>query len=145
MRLLNRCCLSALAVLVMVTGCPKPRPDPTEPGLGGHVQRGKELQVVRNDLGQLAKLYQTYYTEYGKCPVNWDDFKAYIQRDARTIVQAVDEGRIVVVWGLSSLSGNVVLAYEPNPDLRGNHVVVMGDASVSSMTTDQLRVALQQR
>jgi hypothetical protein len=143
MRFLNRSFI--LVTVVLALGCPKHQEESTEPGLGGHIQRGKELQVIRNDMGQLAKLYQTYYTEFGKSPANWQDFKAYIQRDARTIVAAVDDGRIVVVWGLPGLRSDLVLAYEPNADLRGNHVVAMGDASVSSLTTDQLQAALQKR
>jgi hypothetical protein len=138
----------ALAPVVLAAGCLKTSTssggdDSSEGNVAGHVQRGKDLQKIRNDLGQLAKLYQTYSIDVGRPPADQEAFIKYIQRDARHIAQDIQDGKYVVIWGVQSLSSNTVLAYEKDVDLRGNQVVVMGDATVSSMTPQQLQAALQ--
>jgi hypothetical protein len=140
----------AVAAVVLVAGCLKSSPsstggDGSEGNVAGHVQRGKDLQRIRNDLRQLAQLYQAYSTEMGRPPDDQEAFLSYIQRDARAIAQDIREGKYVVIWKLRSLNSNTVLAYEKDVDLRGNQVVVMGDATVSSMTPQQLQAALQNR
>jgi hypothetical protein len=137
----------ALAPVVLAAGCLKTSTssggdDGSEGNVAGHVQRGKDLQKIRNDLRQLALLYQTYTNEMGRPPADQETFISYIQRDARGIAQDIRDGKYVVIWGLPSLSSSTVLAYEKDVDLRGNQVVVMGDATVSSMTPQQLQAAL---
>jgi hypothetical protein len=141
-----------MAAALLVAGCKKHWPtDDTRSNQGGgggggnvaaHVVRGRDLQKVRNDLGQLAKLYQVYVTEFGRPPAKWEDFKTYIQRDAPKLVQDIEEGKYVVRWGAPASPGTL-LAYEKQVDLRDNQVVVMGDGSVSSMSSQQLQAALQ--
>ena len=146
MRLRGIWLVVALATVVLAAGCLKTPSstgdDGSEGNVAGHVQRGKDLQKIRNDLRQLAMFYQTYTNDVGRPPADQEAFLQYIQRDARGIAQDIRDGKYVVIWGLQSPSSSTVLAYEKDVDLRGNQVVVMGDATVSSMTPQQLQAAL---
>jgi hypothetical protein len=146
MRLLERRCVLAAATLILATGCPKNKPEPTEPGIGAHVQRGKEKQVSQSELGQLGLYYIQYYDSSGqRSPTKLEDLPD-LQRDLRHLAEAIRDGTIVVNWGVKDPnSSNVVLAYEKDPDLRGNHVVLKGDRSVVTMTTQELKAALPNR
>jgi hypothetical protein len=120
-------------------GCVKPPED----NLGAAIKRGKEKPKAANDLQQMAYFYTMYSSEHGRPPASWPDFKAYIQRDASaSMMQAIEEGRYVVSWN-ARLGSSVVLAYERDVDLNGNQVVVMGDASVHTMKTQELQAALR--
>jgi hypothetical protein len=146
MRFLNPWFVLALVLLVMATGCPKTKSEPTEPGIGAHVQRGKEKQVSQSELGQLGLYYIQYYDSTGQLsPTKLEDLPD-LQRDLRHLAEAIRDGTIVVNWGVKDpYSSNVVLAYEKDPDLRGNHVVLKGARSVVTMTTQELNAALQNR
>jgi hypothetical protein len=112
--------------------------------LSGHAKRGMEKPRVQNDLDEIAKFYQLYNTEHGRSPANWNEFKAYMQKDAPKLVQTVDEGRCEIIWN-AKLGSDVVLAYEKEPDLRGTQVVAFGDGHIESMTPAKLQDALQHK
>src|SRR5262249_49948613 len=122
------------------------RPEPTEPGIGAHVQRGKEKRVSENELGQLGLYYLQYYDDHGqRSPAKLEDLPD-LQRDLRHLAEAIRDGTIVVTWGVRDpTSSNVVLAYEKDADIRGTHVVVKGGRAVVTMTTQELNAALQYR
>ena len=133
------------AATLVVAGCVKVDTDPgtdREPGVGAHVARGKEKRTLENDIRQLATFMMTYYTETGKPPRSWEEFKPYIQRDAPHIVREIDEGKIRVLWG-TPMDSSHIIAYEVEPDLRNSHVVARGDSSVVTLTTGDLDAALQ--
>jgi hypothetical protein len=112
--------------------------------LGGHIKRGMEKPKVQNVLDQLAKFYQIYNTENGRSPASWKDLKAYMQKEAPTIVRTIDGGGYEIVWN-ARLGADVVLAYEKEPDLRGSQVVVFGDGHIESMTPAKLQAALEHK
>jgi hypothetical protein len=151
--IMTRCFTAFLLVATTAAlGCPKSESDTAgssgggsgQPGLGAHVVRGKEKRSLENDIRQLAQLMETYQTEFGNPPKNWAEFKSYIQRDAAHIVREIDAKQIEVIWG-APMNSATIIAYEVQPDLRGNHVVAKGDASVVTMPTAELKAALQRR
>jgi hypothetical protein len=139
---------AALLSAAFLTGCPKTESDTSsqgkggEPGLGAHVQRGKEKRSLENDIRQLATFMKAYETENGSPPKSWQDFKPYIQREAGHIVREIDAGQINVLWG-APMNSNTIVAYEVEPDIRNSHVVAKGDGSVVTLPSDQLQAALR--
>ena len=141
---------AALAVALFVTGCPKSDTekggggggDMAQPGIGAHVQRGKEKRSLENDLRQLAMFL--FNPEAGRTPRSWEELKPTMQRDAPHIVREIEGGEIKVLYNVPLSSENIV-AYEVQPDLRGSHVVAMGDGSVHTMPTAQLQAALSRQ
>jgi hypothetical protein len=134
--------LLALAGIVCLAGCAKP---PEGDNLAGHVKRGMEKPKAANNLQQLAYFYIEYNADNGRPPGSWQEFKAYIERDApATMIKAVEDGRLIIIWNARCAS-NVVLAYERDVDLNGDQVAVMGDASVHTMKTQDLQAALRKR
>ena len=123
---------------------PSPPPPADGGSLSGHAKRGMEKPKVQNDLDEIAKFYQIYNTERGKSPANWNEFKAYIQKDAPKLVQTVEQGTCEIIWN-AKLGSEVVLAYEKEPDLRGTQVVVFGDGHIESMAPAKLQEALQRK
>lgn len=128
-------------------GCGGGEPAPAPAAGGGehrwseHVVRGKELTKHRNILQQIGLFYQNYVAETGKPPATVEDFKAYIQREGREEVKAIDDGRIIFVPGARTDSVSV-LAYEKEPDLNGSQEVVMTDGSVKSVPAGDLKKSL---
>jgi len=62
-----------------------------------------------------------------------DDPKAY---------QGLQDGHYVLK-PIRELSSSLVLAYEKDPDLRGNRVVVFGDGSVKTLNEQDFQAALK--
>jgi hypothetical protein len=148
MRIIIAKSIGCVLVAAVMSGCPKIESDTSssrgggQPGIGAHVQRGKEKRSLQNDINQLAKLMQTYEVEFGRVPKTKEEFVTYIQRDAAHIVRAINDNEIVVLWGQPMRSG-IVIAYEREPDLHGTHVVAYGDASTPTISTAQLQAALK--
>jgi hypothetical protein len=144
----------SLPILVLsgslIAGCAarestSPAPRAADGGsLSGHAKRGMEKPKVQNDLDEIAKFYLIYNTEHGRSPANWTEFKAYIQKDAPKLVQAVEQGTCEIIWN-AKLGSGVVLAYEKQPDLRGTQVVVFDDGHIESMAPATLQEALQRK
>src|SRR5262249_24328273 len=108
-------CAALFTSFALIFGCVKPESDtgpgsaaPGQPGIGAHVQRGKEKRSLENDIKQIALFMTSYYTENGQPPRNWPDFKAYIQRDAGHIVREIEEQQIAIVWGAPMNSSTIV-------------------------------------
>ncbi len=136
-----------VAAVLGGAGCVKVDTNPATdqaPGIGAHVARGKEKRSLENDIRQLAQFMMTYYTENGKPPRSWEDFKPYIRRDAPHIVREIDDGQIHVLWG-TPMDSSHIIAYEVEPDLRNSHVVARGDGSVVTLTTGDLNAELQRQ
>lgn len=111
-----------------------------EASLAGMVKQ--ERSKIQNDFNNLAVYYLSYELEMGKPPANWEDFKPYIVRDGpASLVSGIEEGRYVVLWKTKP-SSSKVLAYEKQPDVRGNQVVVYGDRHIVSISSEELKKAL---
>jgi hypothetical protein len=115
---------------------------PPQPGAGG-LRRAVDRPKVLNELRQLGTLYKAYSLEPGRHTLQ--GFKAYIQRDARDLVDRLDK-HVYVLLVTDNPSSTNILAYEKAADGSGNHYVAMGDASVPDpMSTQQLEQALQKQ
>ena len=96
-----------------------------------------------NELREFGRFYVMYNTERNKSPSKLEDLKPYMERDAKTLLEAIKDGYYVVVWNVRELSSNTLLAYEKTPDGNGDHLVVMGDGSVSKLNDQQLQKSLK--
>ena len=143
--------------MLVVTGCGRqasPSPDapaPVDPGAHRGLaplsevglKRVIDRPAVQNDLRQLALFYKTYEAEFGSVK-SADALKNYIKRDAPKLYQALDEKVYVVVPNVRAASGSVV-AYEKTADAAQQHIVAMGDATISQMSTAELQAALKKQ
>jgi hypothetical protein len=107
------------------------------------LKRVIDRPAVQNDLRQLALFYKTYEAEFGSVK-SADALKNYIKRDAPKLYQALDEKVYVVVPNVRAASGSVV-AYEKTADAAQQHIVAMGDATISQMSTAELQAALKKQ
>jgi hypothetical protein len=101
--------------------------------------------AVPNDLQQIAYFYRLYNTEFNRSPASLDEFKTYIQRDAGRLAASLEKSEYVVIWKVSDLSSNAMLAYEKEPDAEGKRYVVMGDASITKLDEQHWQMALPGR
>ncbi len=143
--------ISAAIVLGFLTapfGCgpqsdmPQPATEAVRQEPVGTLKRGMDLRKIENDLDQLGKFHQLYWSEFGKAPGSLKAFEDYIRRDMPTLVQALDDEMYVYVPGCPS-SQDRVLAYESQADLNGRRRVVFGDGHVVPLTRQELDAALK--
>ena len=124
----------------------KPAPPPfqrNEASLAGMVKQ--ERTKIQNDFRNLAIYYKTYETEMGKPPSKWQDLKSYIgNQGPASLVSGIDDGRYVVVWKAKP-GAHRVLAYEKTADVRGNQVVLYAGGSISTITSEELEKALEDK
>jgi hypothetical protein len=143
-----------LGLIVTSVGCGKKaaQPPPQAPGGAqaappapvGRVRRTIDRGKVQNDLREIALFYIQYHDEMGKSPPGLDEFAKFMQKDAGKLVQTLKEGAYEIIWNAPLGSGSI-LAYEKNADLDGKQMVVRGDASISSLRSDELSTALKNR
>jgi hypothetical protein len=132
------------------TASKQPKPSSSGGSSGGGnpasmaVMRGKQITNVKGLMYNLGKFYQQYTLENNRAPTKLEEFTSYIQRDSRPLVQALQDGEITLTLS-SQLNSNVVLAYETKPYVDGTRVVLMGDGSVSTMSTQDFQAALNSR
>ncbi len=141
----------ALIMSLLCAGCAKKPPPKVEESpppfqrdeqsLAGMVKQ--ERSKIQNDFDNFAIYYLSYELEMGKPPAKWEDFKPYIVRDGpASLVSGIENGRYVVVWKTKP-SSNKVLAYEKQPDVNGNQVVVFGDRHIVTISSEELKKALE--
>jgi hypothetical protein len=112
-------------------------------GCGG-VQQAAQRQKRSNDLKQIGLAYHNYLDAEGKAPQQAADLQKYLQ-DAPAVSQALQNGQYVLLWGakLQSMPAgapNTVLGYEADVPTKGGNVL-MGDASVRTMTAQEFQAA----
>jgi hypothetical protein len=136
----------AFAIVILVlTGCGRGATE--SPVTGGFsevgVKRVIDRPAVQNDLRQLALFYKTCEADYGRVK-SVEEFKRYIKRDAPKLVQALEDKVYIVVPNVRGGAGTIV-AYEKTPDAAKQHIVAMGDGTISQMSTQQLQAALKKQ
>ncbi|SRR6266851_2351301 len=144
-----------VAAILFSTGCgkksepegeAKPAAPPfqrNESSLVGMVKQ--ERSKIENDFKNLAIYYRLCANDNnGRGPAKWEHLKPYIGNDLPSLVQAIEEGRYVVIWK-SGMSSNDVIAYEKQADTKGHHVAVFGDGHIVTISTDDLERAKKQK
>jgi hypothetical protein len=138
----------AIADLVLFSGCIRKKDPPPEPpkfqrnesSLYGMVKQ--ERQKIQNDFKNLHLYYLQYQTDFGRSPAKWESLKSYIQKEAPpSLITGIEEGRYVVIWN-AQLSSNKVLAYEKQPDVNDQQVVLFGDGHIETIKSAELQKAL---
>jgi hypothetical protein len=115
-----------------------PLPNPggqQEPPRPANIAGIPDRETVKNDLRQLALLVQANDTR--RSPRDLKAFIQSLQRDARHLAQALEKQQYGLFPNVP-LNSNTVLAFEWPGDSAGQHIVVMGDGSVTSISRQQL-------
>jgi hypothetical protein len=122
--------LGTLAVLV--AGCGKPAVDP-------------DVQLRNSELTEIYDSYFTYNKTSGRPPKQLSDLNTKeLQAVSGGVgLQAVKDGKYVVVWGVdvSGKDAGKVVAYEKDAPKQGG-AVVTADGKVKNMSADELQAAL---
>jgi hypothetical protein len=104
-------------------------------------QRPGANVVTKNDLSQLALLYNTYYTD-DPVPANVEEIKAKVKKDAPNIYKLIDNKDVEVVYH-KQIRGDILVAYQKDVGKDGNHLAVFGDRSVKPITKEELAKLLK--
>lgn len=104
-------------------------------------QRPGANVVTKNDLNQLALLYNTYYAD-DPVPANVDEIKAKVKKDAPNIYKLIENKDVEVVYH-RQIRGDILVAYQKDVGKDGGHLAVFGDRSVKSITKEELAKLLK--
>jgi hypothetical protein len=104
-------------------------------------QRPGTNVVTKNDLNQLALLYNTYYAD-DPVPANVEDIGARVKKDAPNIYKQIESKAIELVYH-RQLRADILVAYAKEPGKDGGHLAVFGDRSVKSITKEELAKLLK--
>lgn len=118
--------------------------NPIVPGAGPGVMAGRGAGMktdARNQIGQIAKFYIAFNTEFNRSPASKKELMDYLKTEANKEYQSLQEGYFEIVPN-AQLASNIILVYEAKADNAGKHFVAMGDGSVSAGTTQEVKAAL---
>lgn len=144
----DRWFLIVLAMSLFLAGCAKKKVQkeeddkPVDPRVRGQ-QIGKYLPSVGrvdpgNDLRSIGQFYLQHQATSGRPPMSLDDLPE-MQQEGRQLVQLIQSGEYVVLWGLDPANaGSNVLAYHKNVPMSGG-MVLLGDGSVHNMQPQQFQ------
>jgi hypothetical protein len=123
----NACSLLVLAfVPVLAGGCGKKDP---------------QVQQRDSQLKDIYEMHTQFVKSEGKPPKAVADLANPQNAPLYpATVQALKEGKLVVVWGVSAKDGGTVLAYEKDAVANGGSVL-MADGSIKTMSADELKAA----
>jgi hypothetical protein len=120
-----------LAVIALVPGC----------GMQQAAARAKRT----NDLKAIGLAYHNYHQTFGKGPAKAEDLKEFLYDDA-SAWNALQSGDVVLIYGVNIATGMpqgasiTVLGHEKDASTKSG-LVLLGDASVKSMTADEFKAA----
>ncbi len=100
----------------------------------GRLARLFEIPDCMTYLRNIGIGYNQVVSETGKGPKTKEDLNK-AAGNARQIKEWLDSGQVVVIYGVSAnqISGTKILAYEPEADVHGIRLVLLGDGSVQKM------------
>jgi len=121
--------------------------NPIIPGAGPGVMAGRGAGMktdARNQIGQIAKFYVSFNTEFNRSPASKKELMDYLKNSANKEYLSLEEGYFEIVPN-AQLASNVIIVYETKADNTGRHFIAMGDGSVSAGTTQEVKAALGPR
>ena len=112
-------------------------------GCSGNKVVDPEVQLRNSELSEIYDSYMMYVKTNQKPPRQLSDLKASQAINGMGL-QAVKDGRYVVVWGtdVSGKDPSKVVAYEKDAPKQGG-AVLMADGTVKNMSADELQAALK--
>ena len=108
------------------------------PGKKGKIVRVRHKIVYRPYMRQLGIAYNNFIAINNKAPQNKEELSPYFEK-AAPILKMLDKKEVVFIYGvrpdqMPSGSSNTILAYEPDSDVSGIRLVLMGDGTVQEKT-----------
>jgi len=114
---------------------------PVKGGLRERIARTK----VPEELHNLALFYKMYLDEMNRAPSTSEEFRAYIERDAGKLAEAIKDKYYTVVCKIRDLRPGTVVAYEREADEEGTRWVVNGAAAAQKMDENEFQKALDEK
>ena len=116
-----------------------PQQPQNPPPKKGKIARVRDKIEYSRYLDQLGKAYHIILTETNRPPKTKEDLRKALGGGSAPIMDTLDQGYIVFIYGVGPLqmsdgTSNTILAYEPDSDIRGMRLVLMGDGSVQDKT-----------
>lgn len=107
----------------------------------GAIRRVIDRAEVQGQLKQLGIFLQQHVALNGSAPKTKQEFTEIFKRDAPKIYKMFEDNYYGYV-PVGRPNSNTIVVYEMSADNAGNHLVLKGDGSVSSITTGQLRQSI---
>lgn len=108
-------------------------------GCGGKSGPSSPPEQIR--LKEINEMYWHFVRSQKKPPARLGDLaKRQYEGNYSGAVQALREGKYLVVWGVNSKDAGTVLAYEKDVPARGGPVL-MADGTVKEMTAEEFRAS----
>jgi hypothetical protein len=111
--------------------------NPTGKGLlARSIERAKYSGYFNN----IRHAYVSCDTSDGHGPVDLERLKPELENN-RAICDAIQNGQIVVIWGVSlrNTPGNTILAYEKDADANGKRFVLLAGGSIQEMQDQEFQ------
>ena len=99
------------------------------------------LPKNQDDLKQIHEIYQHFVKSQEKPPGEVSDLtQRQYERIHPGTVKALQDGKYLVVFGITAKDAGTVLAYEKDAPVQGG-TVIMADGSVKTVTADEFKAA----
>jgi hypothetical protein len=110
-----------------------------------HAQGAADKAKRTNDLKQIGIAYHAFNDANGKAPAKANDLLPFMENDKR-LLGLLENKDIVFMFGvgirdMTDGTSNTVLAYDKDVPTKGG-LVLMGDASVKTLTADDFKKAI---
>lgn len=92
------------------------------------------------ELAQVGEMIRLYAEEHKKPPARAADLKAYVELFPPG-QQALQSGKVVVLWGTPLDNKEAVLAHEKDTPAKGGLVLMADTITVRQMTADEFKAA----
>jgi hypothetical protein len=121
------CVLLSMILSSLAAGCGGKTADPSD-------------RAHQRELGEIYDSYAHYLKSNQKPPTQLSDLKPYEPINP-TGLRGLQDGKYIVIWGVSATDGGTLLAYAKNAPTQGG-AVLMADGTVKTMSAEDLKAAL---
>jgi hypothetical protein len=110
-----------------------------EPSLRKFIDR----QRVPEQMHNLGLFYTQFAYTYGRGPETAEEFRSYIGGEDGKLASAIKSKYYTLVCKVNNPSANTIIAFEREPDDKGERWILTGDASVHKMNETQFRKVMR--